>query len=185
MAAPLTQPPSAQRIEDAFAYCPRCATPNAHPGSIPFRCGDCALAIYFGPVAAVGALILDDQGRLLLVRRARDPGKLQWGLPGGFVDQGETAEQALAREVYEETQLTLTHHNLLTTGPNRYTHTGTTADVLDMFYLCRVASTHPVILAASELCEHRWCVPDAEILDNMAFPSNRIAIELWLSQRSV
>ncbi len=176
--------PLAQRIEDAFAYCPRCGTPNAKPGSIPFRCGACALAIYFGPVAAVAGLILDDEGRILLVRRARNPGKHQWGLPGGFVDHGETAEEALAREVLEETQLTLIHHELLTTGPNRYTHTGTTADVLDMFFLCRVKSTYPIVLARNELCEYRWCIPDAEILGNMAFPSNRIAVELWLSQRN-
>tara|TARA_A100001391_G_scaffold131611_1_gene90811 strand:+ start:1080 stop:1637 length:558 start_codon:yes stop_codon:yes gene_type:complete len=175
--------PPAQRIEDAFAFCPRCAAPNLTPGSIPFRCGSCGLAIYFGPVAAVGALILDEEGRLLLVRRARDPGMHQWGLPGGFVDQGETAEQALRREVLEETQLIMVQSELLTTGPNRYTHTGATADVLDLFYLCRVKSTQPVILAPSELCEYRWCVPGADILGNMAFPSNRKAIELWLSQR--
>ncbi len=173
----------AQRIEDAFAFCPRCATPNAELGSIPFRCRGCGLSIYFGPVAAVGALIVDEEGRLLLVRRARDPGKHLWGLPGGFVDHGETAEQALAREVLEETQLTLVHHELLTTGPNRYTHTGATADVLDLFFVCRVSSTQSVRLAPSELCEYRWCIPDAEILDNMAFPSNRRAVELWLAQR--
>ncbi|TWT74243.1 NUDIX hydrolase [Allorhodopirellula solitaria] len=180
---PSSDNPSGQRIEQAFAYCPRCGTPNATPGSIPFQCGDCGLAIYFGPVAAVGGLVVDEQNRLLLVRRARDPGKHQWGLPGGFVDRGETAYEALAREIQEETQLILCHHELLTTGPNLYTHTGATADVLDMFFVCRVVATHPVELAASELCEYRWCVPDEEILGNMAFPSNRIAVELWLSRR--
>lgn len=183
MNASPTDTPPAQRIEDAFAYCPRCGTPNPLPGSIPFRCTACALAIYFGPVAAVAGLILDDQGRLLLVRRTCDPGKHQWGLPGGFVDRGETAEEALAREVREETQLTLTHHELLMTGPNRYTHTGATADVLDMFFLCRVKATHPIELAQSELCEYRWCIPDSHMLSNMAFPSNRIAVERWLAQR--
>ncbi len=184
MAEPSAENPTAQRIEDAFAYCPRCGAPNESLGSIPFRCRACALAIYFGPVAAVAGLIVDGESRLLLVRRARDPGKHQWGLPGGFVDQGETAEEALAREVLEETQLTLVQSELLATGPNRYTHTGATADVLDMFFLCRVKSAHCVELAENELCEYRWCIPDAEILDNMAFPSNRKAVELWLSQRN-
>lgn len=172
-----------QPIENAFAYCPRCGTTNPEPGAIPFHCKNCEFSFYFGPVAAVGALIIDEQDRMLLVRRARDPGKEKWGLPGGFVDRGESAEQALAREIEEETQLALNDYELFLTGPNRYTFCGVTADVIDLFYLCHVKTTVPVRLAPSELCEFRWCVPDHAILNNMAFESNRIAIEHWLSRR--
>lgn len=50
-------------------------------------------------------MIRDDAGRLLLVRRARAPGAGCWSLPGGRVEPGETDQQALAREVAEETGL--------------------------------------------------------------------------------
>ncbi|MCM2371042.1 NUDIX hydrolase [Aporhodopirellula aestuarii] len=179
MASPTSQP-----IENAFSFCPRCGASNPDPGSIPFHCTNCEFAFYFGPVAAVGALVLDDQDRLLVVRRARDPGKNQWGLPGGFVDRGETIEEALSREVLEETQLTLSQRELMMTGPNRYTHHGVTSDVIDLFYVCRVESAENIQLASSELCEYRWCIPDADILGNMAFESNRIAIERWLADRN-
>ena len=60
---------------------------------------------------AVGAIAVHD-GRLLLVRRAKDPGRGLWSLPGGGVETGEYLEQAVAREVREETGLAARAHAL-------------------------------------------------------------------------
>lgn len=56
-------------------------------------------------IRCVGAVVHDGAGRLLLVRRANDPGKGRWSLPGGRVEPGETDVQALTREMREETGL--------------------------------------------------------------------------------
>ena len=56
------------------------------------------------PVVGVGAIILDGD-RILLEKRKNSPGKGKWSVPGGLVDLGETAEQAVIREVKEETGL--------------------------------------------------------------------------------
>ncbi len=52
-----------------------------------------------------GAVVRDDRGRLLLVRRAHDPGRGLWSVPGGRVEPGESARDAAVREVAEETGL--------------------------------------------------------------------------------
>ena len=60
------------------------------------------------PVPAVGAIVLDGAGRLLVVRRGRPPGEGLWSVPGGKVEMGEKLADAVVREVREETGLEVT-----------------------------------------------------------------------------
>lgn len=167
-------------IEQHFQYCPRCGIENASGGSVPFRCPECHYAHFFGPVAAVGGLVVNDADELLLVRRARDPGKGKWGLPGGFVDRDETMEQAVARETMEETSLRITSLQFLMTFPNHYDYRGIVIPVIDLFFVCRVESPDDIALCDGELTGFSWVRPNATHLDNLAFYSNRLAIEKWL-----
>ncbi|MFD2422004.1 NUDIX hydrolase [Amycolatopsis pigmentata] len=56
-------------------------------------------------VRCVGGITFDRAGRLLVIRRARDPGRGLWSLPGGRVERGETDHEAVIREMREETGL--------------------------------------------------------------------------------
>jgi ADP-ribose pyrophosphatase YjhB (NUDIX family) len=56
---------------------------------------------------------MDPGGRLLLIKRGHEPGTGLWSLPGGRIEPGETHQQALAREVLEETGLTVECGRLL------------------------------------------------------------------------
>jgi ADP-ribose pyrophosphatase YjhB (NUDIX family) len=53
----------------------------------------------------VGAVVTDERGRLLMIQRGHDPGAGLWSIPGGRIEPGETDEQALVRELLEETNL--------------------------------------------------------------------------------
>jgi ADP-ribose pyrophosphatase YjhB (NUDIX family) len=57
------------------------------------------------PIVGVGAVVVDDEERVLLVRRGRPPLAGEWSLPGGAVETGETLAAALQREVLEEAGL--------------------------------------------------------------------------------
>jgi ADP-ribose pyrophosphatase YjhB (NUDIX family) len=57
------------------------------------------------PVPAVGAIVFDERGRVLLVERGKPPSAGSWTVPGGRVEGAETLAQAVAREVREETGL--------------------------------------------------------------------------------
>ncbi|TQM02294.1 NUDIX hydrolase [Pseudonocardia kunmingensis] len=98
-------------------------------------------------VPCVGALTYDRGGRLLLVRRANEPGRGLWSLPGGRVEEGEDDATALAREMAEETGLVVVPGALVgrvRRGPY---------DIAD--YRCRVVGG--TLLAGDDAVDARWC----------------------------
>ena len=87
---------------DEARFCPRCgqSAEVAFPRSI--SCPHCGYAQYFNPKPVAAAIPVDDQGRVILLRRGFDPGQGRWTFPGGFVDLGESVEDAALRETDEE-----------------------------------------------------------------------------------
>ena len=83
-------------------YCPRCThrATIAYPRSI--SCPHCGYGAYYNPKPVAAAIPLTPDHRIVLLKRAYDPGKNLWTFPGGFVDLGESVEQAARREAQEE-----------------------------------------------------------------------------------
>ena len=78
----------------------------------------------------MGAVVLDPAGRLLLVRRGHEPHAGLWSLPGGRVEDGETIEDAVRREVLEETGLSVRPRGVV--GRVRIPAGDVVYDVLDL-----------------------------------------------------
>jgi ADP-ribose pyrophosphatase YjhB (NUDIX family) len=104
------------------------------------------------PIVGVGGVIID-QGRALLIRRGSEPLLGEWSIPGGTLELGETLEQGVARELLEETGLTVRVLELIEVFDRIYLESsaGTTAEkkgprfhyvIVD--YLCERLSGDPV-----------------------------------------
>lgn len=94
---------------ETYKYCPQCGggleARLLKPGEPPrLVCRNCGFVFYIDPKLAVIGLV-PLKGGLVLTRRAINPGYGLWVVPGGFVDAGETLEEAVVRETLEETCL--------------------------------------------------------------------------------
>ena len=144
-------------------YCTKCgAAALRFVGTKCVHCDVCGFDLYLNPAAAVAALIPDDQGRLLIIERAEDPRKGTWDLPGGFADPGESAEDALRREVKEELGLAVVSARYLCSYPNTYDYMGMRYATMDLGFVCRVESAQPARPSRKEVSK-LIAVPMAEI----------------------
>lgn len=125
-----------------FCYCPKCGAKAFREDTEKSkRCETCGFVYYMNPSASTVAVIVDDQDRLLAVRRSKEPAKGTLDLPGGFSDCYETGEEGVRREVMEETGLKVTEAKYLFSLPNMYHFGGLDIPTLDLFFLCKVADT--------------------------------------------
>jgi ADP-ribose pyrophosphatase YjhB (NUDIX family) len=88
-------------LEDV-RFCPRCGKPPDIDFPRSIVCPHCGYGAYYNPKPVACAIPRDEHGRLWLLRRGFEPNVGKWSMPGGFVDLGESVEDAAKREVMEE-----------------------------------------------------------------------------------
>jgi len=152
-------------------YCPHCGAKAFHAGDFkPWYCDECDFKLYPNIAAAAGVFVLDAEGRILLTERAHEPSKGKLGLPGGFLEAGETAETGLVREVEEEVGIQIINVNYLCSAPNRYAFGGINYNTLDLFYVANAASKSARIDPAEVAAVH-WKLLDEIQPEELAFQS--------------
>jgi 8-oxo-dGTP diphosphatase len=117
------------QIQPPFRFCPLCGGKLGQKqikAQEPDRlvCSRCSFVYYLDPKVAAGTITLFEN-RIVLVKRGISPGYGKWVIPGGFVDRGETLEEAAVRETLEETSLQVRIKSLL----NVYSYPGNTVIV--------------------------------------------------------
>lgn len=143
-----------------------------------FVCHACGYHHFITPIPAAVALILDAEGRLLVTRRAHEPGLGKLGLPGGVIEPGETGEQAASRETLEEVGLKIPLESFayLTTLPNIYWFQGYPWPTLDLFYLAHVTDFGSVQKCPNEVSEILTPHLDEVTFEDFTFVSNAEAV---------
>lgn len=165
-----------------FHHCPRCAK-SPPDGGEPNRieCGACGFLLYFNPTVAAVAFAFREDGRVLFIRRAKEPGKDLLAPPGGFIDLGETAEVAVEREFREEVNVRLTGVVFLCSQVNQYCYRGVQYPVLDLFFTARAADPGAAE-ALDDVSGFEWRDPVGVSVDELAFPSMKEALKVLQSR---
>ena len=150
---------------ETFDYCPRCGADRLEAHGVKAQhCQSCGFTYYHNPSAAVALHLRDRRGRLLVATRGKEPAKGTLDLPGGFVDKGETGEEAAQRELYEESGLQLPTEQFVYAFslPNSYLYSGFLVPTLDLFYIVQLPSEMPAVRAMDDVAQLSWLTP-AEI----------------------
>lgn len=159
-------------------FCPRCGAPARPLGDDPHghrRCTACAHTQWRNPLPVAGVLLVRE-GRVLLTRRdaAVEHGGGRWAYPGGYVEAGETAEEAALRETCEEVGLDAT-----LTGVVGRPESTLDPPTLVVAYRGE-ASGEP--RAGDETAEARWFAPDEIPWDEIAFPTTTQALRQLIAE---
>jgi NAD+ diphosphatase len=121
--------------QKVLKYCPKCSSQQFEAsGDRSLKCKSCGFHFFINSAAAVAALVTNESGKLMLVTRGVEPNYGKLDLPGGFVDPGETAENAVKRELYEELGLKTKSVSYISSQPNEYIFSDYSVFTLDMAY---------------------------------------------------
>ncbi len=128
-------------LKNDFKMCPMCGSSKIeNHGNRKWICPDCGFDLYCNVAAAVGVVIRDRHNNVLFEVRAKEPRKGFLALPGGFVDFGETAEEAVVRECREEIGVPVEGAEFLCTAPNTYEYKNIEYKTCDIFFVAELPS---------------------------------------------
>lgn len=119
-------------------FCPNCGKATlSYIDNRKWKCSECSLSIYNNVAAAVALVIIiekDGVNNILLVKRGKEPRKGFLAIPGGFVDPGESAEEAAFRECSEEIGLIPESIKYITSATNNYKYNQIDYVTCDIFF---------------------------------------------------
>ena len=163
-----------------WRFCPRCGAELRHDGS-RVECEACGFVAYGSSKPTAGALCEDGEGRVLLARRAHEPFKGRWDIPGGFLEEGEHPLDGLRRELREETGLEVEPLEFLAAWMDRYGGDSTAEATLNLYWTARVVSGEPV--PADDVSELAWFAADElPAKDELAFENVPLVLAAWRQQ---
>jgi ADP-ribose pyrophosphatase YjhB (NUDIX family) len=159
-------------------FCPQCGGPlesRVLKAGDPARlvCQRCGFVFYLDPKVAVGTIIRTTSERLVLVRRAIEPGYGKWVFPGGYVDRGEPLVAAALREAREESGLEVRIDGLV----NVYSYAGRTP-VIVVYAATRIGGE---LAVDDEGLESAEVLPQEIPWNELAFDSTRAGLRDYLA----
>lgn len=125
-------------------------------GSMARRDKQTGQKVYANPAPTASALVTDGDGKLLLVKRLREPNKGMWDLPGGFIDIGESIEQTVVRELKEELNLSVGDLAYFRSAAAQYEYDGVNYQALDIVFTAEPKSSLSEAEAQDDAAEYKF-----------------------------
>lgn len=141
---------------------------------------NCEICAFDNPKATVSAVIWH-RGRILIVKRNIEPFKDKWGLPGGFLQRGETPEQALEREVQEELGCEVWNPYYFGGFPGLYEWKGMVFPIIAFTYECLIRGE---VKLSDENSSYQWVVPEEARAIGMCFDCDQLIVEKICNKKS-
>ncbi|MDQ3778473.1 MAG: NUDIX domain-containing protein [Actinomycetota bacterium] len=161
---------------DGWRHCPQCAA-AVQAGSTKVECAECGFVVYASSKPTASALVVDEDGRVMLSRRARDPFAGLWDLPGGFLEEGEHPVECLHRELREEAGIGLRDLDFIGIYMDRYGEGSRDVATLNLYWSARIAEGAPE--PADDVAELRFFPPDEIPRADLAFAHIADVISVW------
>jgi 8-oxo-dGTP diphosphatase len=165
-----------------WKFCPVCGAETEIEEGRRAECLSCGYRAWASSKPTACAIVTDEQGRVLLARRAGEPFRGYWDLPGGFLEEGEHPLDALRRELREETGLEVEPGEFLGIWMDRYGDAEDAHATLNLYWSARVLSGEPQ--AADDVSELAWFSPDElPTAEELAFHIGE-ALATWREQHA-
>lgn len=161
---------------DGWKHCPVCTT-AIEPQDGRVECPECGFVTFAHSMPTASALVSDDDGRVLLSKRAHDPAAGRWDVPGGFVEEGEHPLDCVRRELREEAGIGLAEEQLLGIWMDEYDYKGRNVATLNVYYRARLGEGTPT--PADDVAELRWFTLGEVPADDLAFAHIRDVLLVW------
>ena len=159
-----------------WRFCPRCRN-ELRGDERRVECRECGFVAYASSKPTAGALV-EDGDRVLLARRAKEPFKGRWDIPGGFLEVGEHPLDGLRRELREETGLDVEPLEFLGVWMDRYGGESTAEATLNFYWTARVAGGEAA--PADDVDDLRWFSRDQlPGQDELAFENVPLVLRAW------
>ena len=165
-------------VDTPYKFCSMCGSKLELRENGNLACTKCPFVNYRNPRPTVTALVMY-KNKLLLTKRARAPFKDWWDLPGGFMEKDETPEEAVRRELIEETGLKIKLEKLFGIYPGTYPSDTEPFHILSIVYLATSSSAS--LEAFDDVCESKWFAKN-ELPKQVAFDSNQRIMKEFIKQ---
>jgi ADP-ribose pyrophosphatase YjhB (NUDIX family) len=141
-----------------WRFCPVCSAEIRVEEGRHADCPECGFRAWASSKPTACAIVVDEAGRVLLARRAGEPFRGYWDLPGGFLDEGEHPLDGIRRELREETGLMVEPEDFVGVWIDRYGDAEDAHATLNLYWTARVLGGEAE--AADDVSEIAWFRPD-------------------------